>query len=161
MIEAFLKADETVAKGIGAINAGWLPGNNPLPGGIDPDSLNSEQMQWLQSLAGSGHPKTGEGGVGVPNTDLSIMGMAPDGRLYTIQGDTAVGMKDGGGPGPRPERGGHNNIIFWKMDEHGKWVVDEVVNDPFPNSEDDISTIPTSTFTDGDTMYTSVMNVEN
>ena len=44
MIEAFLKADETVAKGIGAINAGWLPGNNPLPGGIDPDSLNNAQM---------------------------------------------------------------------------------------------------------------------
>ena len=105
MIEAFLKADETVAKGIGAINAGWLPGNNPLPGGIDPDSLNSAQMQWLQSLAGSGHPKTGEGGVGVPNTDLSIMGMTPDGRMYTIQGDTGEGMgEDGGGPGPRPER---------------------------------------------------------
>ena len=47
------------------------------------------------------------------------------------------------------------------MDEHGKWVVDEVVNDPFPNSAGDISTIPTSTFTDGDTMYTSVMNVKN
>jgi hypothetical protein len=162
MIEAFLKTDETVAKGIGAINAGWLPGNNPLPGGIDPDSLNSAQMQWLQSLAGSGHPKTGEGGVGVPNTDLSIMGMTPDGRLYTIQGDTADGMgENGGGPGPRSAQGGHNNIIFWKMDEHGKWVVDEVVNDPFPNSHGDISTIPTSTFTDGDTMYTSVMNVEN
>lgn len=161
LIEQFLTADETTAKGIGAINAGWLPGNNPPPGGIDPDSLNSSQLKWLQSLAGSGDPKTGQGGVGVPNTDLSIMGMTPDGRLFTIQGDTGVGIGGTGGPGPRAERGGHNNIIFWKMDKHGKWVVDEVVNDPFPNTPGDISTIPTSTFNNGDTMYTSVMNVKN
>ncbi|MDG4665830.1 DUF4185 domain-containing protein [Mycobacterium sp. 236(2023)] len=160
LIESFLTTDQTVSKGIGAINAGWLPGNNPLPGGIDPDSLNSEQVQWLQSLAGSGAPKTGEGGVGVPNTDLSIMGMTPDGRMFTIQGDTATNMGTGGGPGPRSTEGGHNNIIFWKMDEHGKWVVDEVVNDPFPNTPGDVSTIPTSTFNVDDTMYTSVMNVD-
>lgn len=168
LIESFLTTDETVAKGIAAINAGWLPGNNPPPGGIDPDSLNSDQLRWLQSLAGSGDPKTGQGGAGVPNTDLSIMGMTPDGRLFTIQGDTGVGMGEGGGPGPRAPQGGHNNIVYWKMDEHGKWVVDEVVNDPFPNSPGllpgqppDISTIPTSTFNDGNTMYTSVMNVKN
>jgi hypothetical protein len=81
MIEAFLKADQTLANGIAAINAGWLPGNDPPPGGIDPDSLNSAQLQWLQSLAGSGDAKTGEHGVGVPNTDLSVMGMTADGRL--------------------------------------------------------------------------------
>ncbi|MEW5808010.1 MAG: DUF4185 domain-containing protein [Actinomycetota bacterium] len=161
LIAEFLRADETTATGIGAINAGWLPGNNPPPGGIDPDSLNSDQLTWLQSLAGSGDPKTGDGGVGVPNTDLSIMGMTPDGRMFTIQGDTGVGIGETGGPGPRADRGGHNNIIFWKMDEHGKWVVDEVVNDPFPNTPGDISTIPTSTFNDGDTMYASVMNVKN
>ena len=161
LIEQFLTTDETTAKGIGAINAGWLPGNNPGPGGIDPDSLNSDQLKWLQSLAGSGDPKTGDGGVGVPNTDLSIMGMTPDGRMFTIQGDTAVGVGETGGPGPRAETGGHNNIIFWKMDEHGKWVVDEVVNDPFPNTPGDVSTIPTSTFNNGDTMYASVMNVKN
>ncbi|WP_185976096.1 DUF4185 domain-containing protein [Mycolicibacterium sp. 018/SC-01/001] len=161
LIEQFLTADETTANGIGAITAGWLPQNNPLPGGIDPDSLNNDQLTWLQSLAGSGDPTTGEGGVGVPNTDLSIMGMTPDGRMFTIQGDTGVGIGETGGPGPRAEAGGHNNIIFWKMDEHGKWVVDEVVNDPFPNTPGDISTIPTSTFNNGDTMYASVMNVRN
>ncbi|WP_111511245.1 DUF4185 domain-containing protein [Mycobacterium kyogaense] len=161
LIEQFLTADGTTAKGIGAINAGWLPGNNPGPGGIDPDSLNSDQLKWLQSLAGSGDPKTGDGGVGVPNTDLSIMGMTPDGRMFTIQGDTAKNMGEGGGPGPRTDQGGFNNIIFWTMDEHGKWVVDEVVNDPFPNTPGDASTIPTSTFSDGDTMYASVMNVKN
>lgn len=168
LIESFLTADQTTAAGVRAVEAGRLPGNNPPPGGIDPDSLNSEQLQWLQSVAGSGDATTGEGGVGVPNTDLSIMGMTPDGRLFTIQGDTGVGMGEGGGPGPRAETGGHNNIIFWKMDEHGKWVVDEVVHDPFPNTPGrlpgqpaDISTIPTSTFNDGDTMYTSVMNVKN
>ena len=133
LIESFVTTDQTVSTGISAINAGWLPGNNPLPGNIDPDSLNSEQLKWMQSLAGSGDPDTGEGGVGVPNTDLSIMGMTPDGRLFTIQGDTGVGMGETGGPGLRPAEGGHNNIIFWRMDEHGKWVVDEVVNDPFPN----------------------------
>lgn len=168
LIESFVTTDQTVSTGISAINAGWLPGNNPLPGNIDPDSLNSEQLKWMQSLAGSGDPDTGEGGVGVPNTDLSIMGMTPDGRLFTIQGDTGVGMGETGGPGPRPAEGGHNNIIFWRMDEHGKWVVDDVVNDPFPNTPgrlpkqaEDISTIPTSTFNNGDTMYTSVMNVKN
>lgn len=168
LIESFVTTDQTVSTGISAINAGWLPGNNPLPGNIDPDSLNSEQLKWMQSLAGSGYPDTGEGGVGVPNTDLSIMGMTPDGRLFTIQGDTGVGMGETGGPGPRPAEGGHNNIIFWRMDEHGKWVVDEVVNDPFPNTPgrlpkqaEDISTIPTSTFNNGDSMYTSVMNVKN
>ncbi|MEH3140314.1 MAG: DUF4185 domain-containing protein [Mycobacterium kyogaense] len=161
LIEQFLTADEKTATGTGAINAGWLPGNNPGPGGIDPDSLNSDQLKWLQSLAGSGDPTTGDGGVGVPNTDLSIMGMTPDGRMFTIQGDTAEHMGDGGGPGPRTEQGGFNNIIFWTMDEHGKWVVDDVVDDPFPNAPGDISTIPTSTFTDGDTMYASVMNVAN
>ncbi|VEG57566.1 conserved secreted protein [Mycolicibacterium aurum] len=160
LIEAFLTMDQTVAKAVAAIDAGWLPGNNPFPGGIDPDSLNSDQVQWLQSLAGSGAPSTGEGGVGVPNTDLSIMGMTPDGRMFTIQGDTATNMGPGGGPGPRSDPGGHNNIIFWKMDEHGKWVVDDVVNDPFPNTPGDDSTIPTSTFNVGDTMYTSVMNVD-
>lgn len=168
LIESFVTTDQTVSTGISAINAGWLPGNNPLPGNIDPDSLNSEQLKWMQSLAGSGDPDNGEGGVGVPNTDLSIMGMTPDGRLFTIQGDTGVGMGETGGPGLRPAEGGHNNIIFWRMDEHGKWVVDEVVNDPFPNTPgrlpkqaEDISTIPTSTFNNGDSMYTSVMNVKN
>lgn len=125
-----MTTDDTVAKNIIAINAGWLPGNNPPPGGIDPDSLNSAQLKWLQSLAGSGGPDSAQ--AGIPNTDLSIMGMTPDGRLFTIQGDTAKSVGDGGGPGPRTDVGGFNNIVYWKMDEHGKWVVDEVVKDPFP-----------------------------
>ena len=112
-------------------------------------------------------PFDGEGGVGVPNTDLSIMGMTPDGRLFTMQGDTSAGVsydEHGDPAGPAGKRlpdaeGGKNNIIFWKMDEHGKWVPDEVVKAPFQT--DGISTIPTSTFNDGDTMYTSVMDVNN
>lgn len=163
LITAFTKMDETVAKSISAIKDGWLPGNNP-PAGIDPDSLNSDQLKWLQGLAGSGGFDSTE--AGIPNTDLSIMGMTPDGRLFTIQGDTGDGMDPKGGPGPRTAEGGYNNIIYWKMDEHGKWVVDEVVKDPFPNlsrpdGTHDASTIPTSTFNVGDTMYTSVMNVDN
>jgi len=160
MVEAFVNADMALAGALNAIRTGHLPGNNPAPGGIDPDGLNNEQLKWLQSLAGSGDPATGANGVGVPNTDLSIMGMTPDGRLFTIQGDTSTGMGPHGGPGPRTPDSGYNNIIFWKMDEHGKWVVDEVVKNPFPNESGDASTIPTSTFNVGDTMYTSVMNVD-
>ena len=98
------------------------------------------------------------------------MGMTPDGRLFTIQGDTANTMGPSGGPGdPRlaDKDGGRNNIVFWKMDDHGKWVVDEVVKQPFPAAqypkgvEGDISTIPTSTFNVGKDMYASVMNVKN
>ncbi len=168
LIESFLTTDQTVSKGIAAINAGWLPGNNPEWPGVDPDALNNEQLTWLQGLAGGGNPMDGQGGVGVPNTDLSIMGMTPDGRLFTMQGDTSAGVKTGpdGRPmgGPEGKRlpdgqGGKNNLIFWKMDEHGKWVPEEVVEAPFDTSG--VSTIPTSTFNDGDTMYASVMDVDN
>ena len=157
-----------IGTSIGAINAGWLPGNNPQWPGVDPDALNNEQLQWLQGLAGGGNPVDGQGGAGVPNTDLSIMGMTPDGRLFTMQGDTSAGVKTGpdGRPlgGPEGKRlpdgeGGKNNIIFWKMDEHGKWVPEEVVDAPF--NTPGVSTIPTSTFNDGDTMYASVMDVDN
>src|SRR5262249_10127149 len=129
-----------------------------------PDGFNNGQITFDQTMAGFGDAHTGDGGVGVPNTDLSVMGMTPDGRLFTMQGDTGKGMNPDtqGGPGRRPEDGGGNNsIIYWKMDEHGKWVPDEVVKDPFKTSNGDISAIPTSTFNVGDTMYTSVMNVDN
>lgn len=179
MIKAFMDQDQNLANSLKTIADGNTPGNNPqhVPGftpGIDPDSFNNGQIGFEQTMAGFGDPNTGEGGVGVPNTDLSIMGMTPDGRLFTIQGDTGKGMNQAtkdGGPGVRPSRdeggGGNNNIIYWKMDEHGKWVVDEVVKDPFKPELDkngdalDISTIPTSTFNVGDTMYASVMNVKN
>ena len=110
-----------------------FPGNDPMvvPGTtlpIDPDGFNNGQITFQQDMAGMGNPSSGNGGVGVPNTDLSIMGMTPDGRMFTIQGDTGFGMNaENGGPGPRPSVGGNNSIIYWKMDEHGKWVVDEVV----------------------------------
>ena len=167
LIEAFLTMDATVAKAVAAINAGWLPGNDTQWPGVDPDALNNDQLTWLQGLAGGGSPMDGQGGVGVPNTDLSIMGMTPEGRLFTMQGDTSEGIKyqDGqpsGGPeGKRlpDDDGGKNNIIFWKMDEHGKWVPDGVVDAPFDTPG--VSTIPTSTFNDGDTMYASIMDVEN
>ncbi|WP_246584891.1 DUF4185 domain-containing protein [[Mycobacterium] fortunisiensis] len=174
MIKAFLTQDEQLAKSLEAIARGDVPDNDPrrAPGfgpGIDPDGFNNSQFEFQQTMAGSGDPLTGEGGVGVPNTDLSIMGMTPDGRLFTIQGDTGTGMNPdtNGGPGPRPDEGGHNSIIYWKMDETGKWVQDEVVKDPFPPQSDpdgreDISTIPTSTFNTADgTMYASVMNVHH
>jgi hypothetical protein len=170
LIEAFFTADQQLANSLRSIAAGHIPGNDPAPGPgmVDPDSLNNPQLQWQQGLAGAGNPFDGEGGAGVPNTDLSIMGMTPDGRLFTIQGDTSAGVKydEYGNPvgGPAGKRlpdaeGGKNNIIFWKMDEHGKWVPDEVVKAPFQT--DGVSTIPTSTFNDGDTMYTSVMDVKN
>jgi hypothetical protein len=162
LIAAFHTADGQLANSLRSITSGHVPGNDPAPGAIDPDSLNNPQLTWLQGLAGSGDPFDGEDGVGVPNTDLSIMGMTPDGRVFTIQGDTSAGIRPGGGPeGKRlpDEEGGRNNIIFWKMDEHGKWVPDEVVKAPFQT--DGASTIPTSTFNVGDTMYASVMDVDN
>jgi Domain of unknown function (DUF4185) len=170
LIEAFFTADRQLAANLNSIAAGHVPGNDPVPGPgmVDPDSLNNPQLQWQQGLAGAGDPFDGEGGAGVPNTDLSIMGMTPEGRLFTIQGDTSAGVKydEYGNPvgGPVGKRlpdaeGGRNNIIFWKMDEHGKWVPEEVVNGPFHT--DGESTIPTSTFNVGDTMYTSVMDVNN
>jgi hypothetical protein len=162
LIDAFHTADGQLANSLRSITSGHVPGNDPAPGAIDPDSLNNPQLTWLQGLAGSGDPFDGEDGVGVPNTDLSIMGMTPDGRVFTIQGDTSAGIRPGGGPeGKRlpDEEGGRNNIIFWKMDEHGKWVPDEVVKAPFQT--DGASTIPTSTFNVGDTMYASVMDVDN
>lgn len=174
LIKAFEATDQQLADSLRTIAGGDVPGNDPkkVPGfgpGIDPDGFNNGQITFEQEMAGFGDATTGEGGVGVPNTDLSIMGMTPDGRLFTIQGDSGVGMnpKTNGGPGDRPEDGGgHNSIIYWKMDEHGKWVPDEVVKDPFPtlrrpDGTDDISTIPTSTFNVGDDMYTSVMNVDH
>jgi hypothetical protein len=170
LIAAFFTADRQLAANLNSIAAGHVPGNDPVPGPgmVDPDSLNNPQLQWQQGLAGAGDPFDGEGGAGVPNTDLSIMGMTPEGRLFTIQGDTSAGVKydEYGNPvgGPVGKRlpdaeGGRNNIIFWKMDEHGKWVPEEVVNGPFHT--DGESTIPTSTFNVGDTMYTSVMDVNN
>jgi Domain of unknown function (DUF4185) len=162
LIDAFHQADGQLAAGLRSITAGDVPGNDPAPGAVDPDSFNNPQLTWLQGLAGSGDRLDGEDGVGVPNTDLSIMGITPDGRLFTIQGDTSAGIHARGGPeGKRlPDRdGGRNNIIFWKMDEHGKWVPDEVVKAPFQTSGE--STIPTSTFNACDTMYTSVMDVDN
>lgn len=173
LVESFLNADAQLAGMLAAIDKGNIPGNNPPPAegfgpGIDPDSFNNGQLTFQQKMAGFGDANTGEGGVGVPNTDLSIMGMTPDGRMFTIQGDTGAGMnpKTNGGPGERLPDGGNNSIIYWKMDEHGKWVVDEVVKNPFPSQvgpdgKPDISTIPTSTFNVGDTMYTSVMNVDH
>ncbi len=177
MIKAFMDQDQNLANSLKTISGGNTPGNNPkpVPGftpGIDPDSFNNGQIGFEQTMAGFGDPNTGEGGVGVPNTDLSIMGMTPDGRLFTIQGDTGKGMRkpdeggppSGGGPGERSEGDSdRNGIIYWKMDEHGKWVVDEVVKGPFqkPPGANDISTIPTSTFNVGDTMYASVMNVDH
>ncbi|OBB13766.1 hypothetical protein A5761_19230 [Mycolicibacterium setense] len=161
LIQDFLRTDRTLADRIKAISAGHIPDNDPgTDGGIDPDSLNSSQLTWVQELAGGGDPESSEAGVG--NTDLSLMGMTPDGRFFTIQGDTSDGMNPLGGPAdPRlpDEEGGRNNIIFWKMDEHGNWVVDEVVKGPFKT--DGQSTIPTSTFNVGDTMYASVMDVKN
>ncbi len=170
LIEAFLTADQQLAASLKSIAAGHIPGNDPArgPGMVDPDSLNNPQLQWQQGLAGAGDPFDGEGGAGVPSTDLSIMGMTPNGRLFTIQGDTSAGVKydkngfpTGGPEGKRlpDDLGGRNNIIFWKMDEHGKWVPEEVVNGPFQTGGR--STIPTSTFNVGDTMYTSVMDVDN
>ncbi|BBZ55809.1 hypothetical protein MPHO_28010 [Mycolicibacterium phocaicum] len=181
MIKAFMDQDQNLANSLKTIAGGNTPGNNPkpVPGftpGIDPDGFNNGQIGFEQTMAGFGDPATGAGGVGVPNTntDLSIMGMTPEGRLFTIQGDTGKGMNQdtkSGGPGTRPTReeggGGNNNIIFWKMDDHGKWVVDEVVNDPFKplkrsdGSDVDISTIPTSTFNANGKMYASVMNVNH
>ncbi|WP_141772199.1 MULTISPECIES: DUF4185 domain-containing protein [unclassified Mycobacterium] len=177
MIKAFMDQDQNLANSLKAIADGNTPGNNPkpVPGftpGIDPDSFNNGQIGFEQTMAGFGDPNTGDGGVGVPNTDLSIMGMTPDGRLFTIQGDTGTGMKkpkekeppSSGGPGGRSDDASdRNSIIYWKMDEHGKWVVDEVVKGPFkkPDGANDISTIPTSTFNVGDTMYASVMNVDH
>lgn len=168
-IAAFLTADKQLAGNLRSVAAGHVPGNDPVPmtgitPPVDPDSLNNPQLTWQQSLAGAGNPYSGAGGAGVPNTDLSVMGMTPDGRLFTIQGDTSRGIDPStdGGPGVNrlPEdRGGKNNIAFWKMDEHGKWVPDEVVNAPFRT--DGVSTIPTSAFNVGDTMYTSVMDVDN
>jgi hypothetical protein len=169
LIQAFFTADQQLAASLNSIAAGHVPGNDPAAGRgmVDPDSLNNPQLQWQQGLAGGGDPFDGEGGIGVPNTDLSIMGMTPDGRLFTMQGDTSAGVSydERGNPaGPAGKRlpdaeGGKNNIIFWKMDEHGKWVPDEVVKAPFQT--DGVSTIPTSTFNVGDTMYTSVMDVNN
>ena len=169
LIQGFFTADQQLAASLNSIAAGHVPGNDPASGRgmVDPDSLNNPQLQWQQGLAGGGAPFDGEGGVGVPNTDLSIMGMTPDGRLVTMQGDTSAGVSydERGDPaGPAGKRlpdaeGGKNNIILWKMDEHGKWVPDEIVKAPFQT--DGISTIPTSTFNDGDTMYTSVMDVNN
>jgi hypothetical protein len=170
LIEAFHTADQQLAASLKSIAAGHVPGNDPAsgPGMVDPDSLNNPQLQWQQGLAGAGDPFDGEGGAGVPNTDMSVMGMTPDGRLFTIQGDTSAGVKydQHGNPvgGPEGKRlpdaeGGKNNIIFWKMDEHGKWVPDEIVKAPFHT--DGVSTIPTSTFNVGDTMYASVMDVES
>lgn len=174
LVERFLIADTQLAANLASIARGDIPGNDPkhVPGygfGVDADGFNNEQLTFHQEMAGFGDPRTGEGGVGVPNTDLSIMGMTPDGRMFTVQGDTGVGMNPdtGGGPGSRPaDGGGNNSIIYWKMDEHGKWVVDDVVKDPFPSQvgpdgKTDISTIPTSTFNVGDTMYASVMNVHH
>lgn len=174
MIKAFMDQDQNLANSLKTIADGNTPGNNPKPGpgtepGIDPDgNINNGQIQFQQTMAGAGVPDSTDHGV--PRTDLSIMGMTPDGRLFTIQGDTANTMGRSGGPGDprRPDdEGGRNNIIFWKMDDHGKWVVDEVVKQPFPAAQypkgvdGDISTIPTSTFNVGDTMYASVMNVKN
>lgn len=158
-----MDSDARLANQLNAIAGGNLPGSPP---GVDPDSFNNPQITYDQNMAGFGNPADGSGGVGVPNTDLSIMGMTPDGRMFTIQGDSAKGSNPDGGPGPRLDKGGNNNIIYWKMDEHGKWVPDEVVNNPFPtqigpDGKRDISTIPTSTFNVGDTMYTSVMNVSS
>lgn len=173
MIKAFMDQDQNLANSLKTIAGGNTPGNNPAPEpgsgpGIDPDGFNNGQIGFEQTMAGLGNPDSADHGV--PRTDLSIMGMTPDGRLFTIQGDTANTMGQGGGPGnPRrpDDDGGRNNIIFWKMDDHGKWVVDEVVNSPFkpqkgPNGESlDISTIPTSTFNVDGTMYASVMNVHH
>jgi hypothetical protein len=173
MIRAFMTQDEQLANRLKSITAGNDPGNDPTrtPGfgpGIDPDGFNNGQIKFQQTMAGAGVPDSA--GHDVPRTDLSIMGMTPDGRLFTVQGDTADSMGHYGGPGdPRrsDEEGGRNNIIYWKMDDHGKWVVDEVVKNPFPAAkypdgvDGDISTIPTSTFNVEGTMYTSVMNVKN
>ena len=169
LIEAFLTADQQLAASLKSIAAGHIPDNDPVPmagitSPVDPGSLNNPQLAWQQSLAGAGNPYTGAGGAGVGNTDLSVMGMTPDGRLFTMQGDTSRGIdpKTDGGPGAKrlPDaEGGKNNIIFWKLDEHGKWVPDEVVNAPFQT--DGVSTIPTSSFTDGDAMYASVMEVND
>ena len=169
LIEAFFTADQQLANSLKSIAAGHIPGNGPTPMAgvtppVDPDSLNNPQLTWQQSLAGAGNPYSGAGGAGVPNADLSVMGMTPDGRLFTMQGDTSRGIDPStdGGPGAKrlPEaEGGKNNILFWKMDEHGKWVPDEVVNSPFHT--DGVSTIPTSTFNVGDTMYASVEDVNN
>jgi hypothetical protein len=123
LIEAFVTADQQLASTLKSIAAGHIPGNDPVPGPgmVDPDSLNNPQLQWQQGLAGSGDPFDGEGGAGVPNTDLSIMGMTPDGRLFTIQGDTSAGVKYdkngfpiGGPQGKRlpDSKGGKNNISF-------------------------------------------------
>lgn len=172
LIKAFMDTDQRLAASLKTIAGGNVPGNDPkrVPGfgpGIDPDGFNNGQITFDQTMAGFGDATTGAGGVGVPNTDLSIMGMTPDGRLFTMQGDTGQGMNpdSNGGPGPRLEDGGNNNIIYWKMDEHGKWVPDEVVKNPFPTGSGpdgkDISTIPTSTFNVGNDMYASVMNVKN
>ncbi|AFM18972.1 hypothetical protein Mycch_4258 [Mycolicibacterium chubuense NBB4] len=173
LIQTFLHLDGQLAGTLAAIARGDIPGNDPAPAGgfgpgIDPDGFNNGQLTFHQQMAGFGDAETGAGGVGVPNTDLSIMGMTPDGRMFTIQGDTGVGMNPdtNGGPGARPPDGGNNSILYWKMDEHGKWVVDEVVKNPFPSQlgpggKADISTIPTSTFNVGDTMYASVMNVDH
>jgi Domain of unknown function (DUF4185) len=173
LIKAFTTTDQQLAASLKTIADGNIPSNDPkkVPGfgpGIDPDGFNNGQITFDQEMAGFGDATTGQGGVGVPNTDLSIMGITPDGRLFTMQGDTGTGMnpKSNGGPGPRLTDGGNNSIIYWKMDEHGKWVPDEVVKNPFPTQKgpdgtDAISTIPTSTFNVGDTMYASVMNVDH
>jgi hypothetical protein len=123
LIAAFHTADQQLAASLKSIAAGHIPGNDPTPMSgvsppVDPDSLNNPQLTWQQSLAGAGNPYSGQGGAGVPNTDLSVMGMTPDGRLFTMQGDTSRGLDPStdGGPGVKrltEAEGGKNNIIFW------------------------------------------------